>query len=66
MKHADCERRAQQIIGLRREGLTCKEIAGRLGCSIYHVWYALRSRGEAQPVDPQERLLRQIFGRAEA
>ena len=65
MNRAESDRQARDVIALRHAGLTCPEIAERLGCSVYRVWYVLRSRGEAAIGDPQERLLTAIFGKAQ-
>lgn len=63
MKRHESEAQAQQVIELRRSGMSCQAIARRLGCTEHRVWYALQSRGEAPPRSRRERLLNEIFGK---
>jgi hypothetical protein len=58
-------RQADEIVTLRASGMKCRQIAERVGCNEYRVWYVLRSRGVAPPRDRAQRLLVEVFGGAE-
>lgn len=62
MTRIESANQAEKVIALRKQGLLCREIAARLGCSQYRVWYVLQTRGHAIPMDRPTRLLAEIFG----
>lgn len=62
MTRAESAGNAAAVLDLHRQGYRCAEIAARLDCTVYRVWYVLQSRGVAPPRRRDQRLLAEIFG----